>query len=98
MRANLTKIMADQLLGNVSRLVDEFTLEINISWKSPGNEFSYEDREIVRLSGDPNPEVGPAGATHITHVTDQLWKGAHIQCNAQARDKSNRVSADVWLL
>lgn len=89
--------MSDVLWGQVTRVVDGDTFDVNVTHYHKGNAYQYNDAERIRLAGGNAPEMGSlAGMLAKTQLESKI-SGRNVQLVIHSRDTYHRLVCDVTL-
>ncbi len=89
--------MADTIWGNVTKVIDGDTFEMNVTHISKNNQFNYNPIERIRLAGGNAPELSDKDGQSAKNRLKNKIDGKNVKCIVQSRDVFRRLVADVSL-
>ena len=78
--------MLDFVIGPVTTVYNDETIQVNVTHIGTNNKFRYNNYEIVLLANNNTP-----------YPANQLY-GKRIKCHVRYRDTYNRLYSDIELL
>ena len=87
--------MTDTIGGNVTKVIDGDTFEMDVTRRGGNNQNEYGDHETVRMANTDAPELDQPGGEEAKEALEIALVNADVECEVQARDEYGRVVADV---
>jgi len=89
--------MNDLLWGDVTNVVDGDTFDVNVTHYGKNNQYSYNDKERIRIASLDAPELSAFGGFAAKERLERRIAGKHVRLSVQSRDVYGRPVCDVSL-
>ena len=83
----------EQITGKVTKVIDGDTFVVNITFKSPLNNYEYNDEERIRANFS-TPELSDPGGQKAKANLTKMILNKNVRIQVAARDKFGRVIAN----
>ncbi len=87
--------MNDVIWGDVVRIIDGDTFEVDITHYDRRNGVSYGNRERIRIAGIDAPEIPSIPGLRARNHLENYLLGKHVRLTIRARDTFGRLVCDV---
>ena len=88
----------DTIRGNVTKIIDGDTFDMNVTHTGKENEYDYNDDERIRIAGIDAPELNTSSGQRSKKDLENKLSNAEVRVYIKSRDNYSRIVGDVKIL
>ncbi len=89
--------MSDVIWGQVARVIDGDTFDVNVTHYHKANAYQYNNVERIRIAGGNAPEMGSLAGIRAKAQLESKIGGQNVKLIVKGRDSYQRLVCDVAL-